>query len=176
MNNHLSYGQIILRALEPEDIELLYIWENDSALWEVSHSRAPFSRHLLAQYLKEATRDVYEQKQVRLIIQTLQLEAVGAIDLFDFDPYHQRASVGILIYRSEDRRHGFATDALQALENYAKNILGIRQLSANISEDNRASIYLFEKAGYQVTGIKKQWLRSANGWKDEWFFQKLLTL
>jgi len=175
MDNLLEYGCIVLRALEPEDIDLLYKWENDTSLWEVSSARAPFSRHLLAEYLKDATRDVYEQKQVRLIIQNRELQAVGAADLFDFDPYHQRAAVGILIHRKEDRRHGYALDALLAIENYALNILGLRQLSASISEENSASIHLFEKAGYQVTGIKRQWLRTPSGWKDEWFFQKMLV-
>jgi diamine N-acetyltransferase len=176
MYNILKHGQITLRALEPEDIDLLYKWENDSALWELSNAHAPYSRHLLAQYLKDSTRDVYEQKQVRFIIQTTFLQPVGAIDLFDFDPYHQRAAVGILIHKEEDRRHGYALDALTALENYAINALGIRQLSASISEENNASIHLFEKAGYQVTGIKKQWLRTPDGWRDEWFLQKYLII
>lgn len=174
MDDMLRYGQIILRALEPEDIDLLYNWENDTSLWKLSNTRSPFSRHILAQYLKDATRDVYEQKQVRFIIQTIDLQPVGAIDLFDFDPYHQRAAVGILIHNTENRRHGYALDTLNALENYAINALGIRQLSASISEENNASIHLFEKAGYQVTGIKKQWLRTPDGWRDEWFLQKIL--
>lgn len=176
MYDLLKYGQIILRALEPEDIDLLYKWENDSSLWVVSNARAPFSRHILSQYLKDSTRDIYEQKQVRFIIQTTDLQPVGAIDLFDFDPYHQRAAVGILIHKTEDRRHGYALDALKALDNYAINALGIRQLCASISEENNASIHLFEKVGYQVTGIKKQWLRTPQGWQDEWFFQKLLNI
>jgi diamine N-acetyltransferase len=175
MDNILSYGQITLRALEPGDIDLLYEWENDATIWEMSNARAPFSRHLLAQYLQDATRDVYEQKQVRFIIQDPGSRAVGAVDLFDFDPYHQRASIGILIHNTEDRRHGYAKDAISALERYAVEALGIRQLSASISEDNTASIRLFDKAGYQVTGIKKQWLRSPAGWKDEWFLQKILV-
>lgn len=175
MDKILSHGKIVLRALEPEDIDLLYEWENDSSLWEISHARTPFSRHVLALYLRDATRDIYEQKQVRFIIQTEDLRPVGAVDLFDFDPFHQRASVGILIHKPESKRHGFALDALAALEKYAVHILGIRQLTASISEDNTASIQLFDKAGYKVTGIRKQWLKSASGWKDEWFLQKFLV-
>ena len=176
MDDLLKYGQIILRALEPEDIDLLYEWENDSTLWKVSNSRTPFSRQILAQYLKDATRDIYEQKQVRFVIQTIDFQPVGTIDLFDFDPYHQRAAVGILIHKTEDRRHGYALDALKALDNYAINALGIRQLSVSVSEENNPSIHLFEKAGYQVTGIKKKWLRTPEGWRDEWFLQKFLTI
>ncbi|HNZ69072.1 MAG: GNAT family N-acetyltransferase [Prolixibacteraceae bacterium] len=175
MNNDiLAYGNVVLRALEPEDLDLLYEWENDSSLWELSNTKAPFSRHILASYLQNATPDIYEQKQVRLIIQSLQGKAVGAVDLFDIDLFHQRAGVGILIHKKEDRRHGYASDALKAFENYAQEIVGVRQLYANIAEDNSESIELFQKAGYHLTGIRKKWLNTLRGWKDEWFFQKIL--
>lgn len=175
MDNLLEYGSVSLRALEPDDIDLLYQWENDTSLWEVSNSRAPFSRQLLSRYLQEATRDIYEQKQFRFIIQNVRHQPKGAIDLFDFDPYHQRAGVGIMIYNKSDRRTGYATDALKALENYCFHNLGLRQLYANISELNEASLQLFQKSGFQVTGIKKQWLRTKDGWCDEWLMQKFLA-
>jgi diamine N-acetyltransferase len=174
MNDVLTYGIAALRAIEPADIDILYEWENDSSLWEVSNSRTPFSRHLLEKYIRDANRDIYEQKQFRFLIQSTDGQPKGTVDLFDFDPYHQRAGVGIMIHKTSDRRMGYASDALLALENYCLNILGIRQLYANISEENEASIRLFEKTGYQVTGIKKKWLRTPMGWKDEWLFQKFL--
>jgi len=99
MNGHkLKYGKISLRPLEPEDLDLLYIWENDVNIWKVSNTLAPFSRYILKQYIEESYKDIYESKQLRLIIQDEQGIPVGAVDLFDFDPYHARAGVGILIY------------------------------------------------------------------------------
>ena len=175
MSNRLESGQVVLRAIEPEDLDLLYEWENDTSLWELSNTRAPFSKQVLAQYLKNTSRDIYEQKQVRLIIQVEGNRPVGAVDLFDIDLFNQRAGIGILIHKTEDRRHGYALDALKALEHYVTEILGIRQLFANISEDNTESIHLFQKAGYTLTGIKKKWLNTMKGWKDEWFFQKILV-
>ena len=175
MYNIMASGRITLRALEPEDLDLLFEWENDSSLWIISNTRAPFSKYVLTQYLKNASRDVYEQKQVRLIIETTDKKGVGAVDLFDIDFFHQRAGVGILIHKTEDRRHGYASDALNALENYVTETLGLRQLFANISEDNTGSIHLFQKAGYSLTGIRKKWLNTLSGWKDEWFFQKMLV-
>jgi diamine N-acetyltransferase len=174
MRNVMAFGQIFLRAVEPDDLELIYEWENDTSLWELSNTRAPFSRFVLAQYLKDAGRDVFEQKQVRLIILADGNRPVGAVDLFDIDFFHQRAGIGILIHKTGDRHHGYASDALKAIEQYVTETLGIRQLYANISEDNSNSIELFQKAGYNLTGIKKKWLNTFSGWKDEWFFQKIL--
>jgi diamine N-acetyltransferase len=173
--NRISHGKVELRAIEPEDLDLIYEWENDISLWHLSNTRIPFSRHVLSQYLTEASGDVYEQKQVRLIIQTLDARAVGAVDLYDIDFFHQRAGVGILIHQSGDRHLGYASDALSALEQYALETLGLRQLFAVIPEDNTASIRLFEKSGYSLTGIRKQWLNTITGWRDEWFYQKILV-
>jgi diamine N-acetyltransferase len=175
MNNQLKYGKISLRPLETEDIELLYQWENNMEIWNVSNTRTPFSKYILAEYIKESVKDIYETKQLRLIIQNENLEPVGAVDLFDFDPYHMRAGIGILIHDAKNRNHGYATDALNAIFSYALEVLGLKQLYANISAKNEVSIHLFEKTGFQKTGTKKYWLKTANGWEDEVMLQKFLT-
>ncbi len=169
----LEYGQIRFRALEPDDIDLLYEWENDSEIWEISNTYEPFSKYILAKYIKESNRDLYETKQVRMIIETLDGKAVGAIDLFDFDPFHFRAGVGILIHNEKDRKLGYATDALHLLCTYATDYLRLHQLYANIGEDNSASIQLFTKMGFEHTGTKKDWRRTLEGWKAELVFQKI---
>ena len=102
------------------------------------------------------------------------MKPVGAIDLFDFEPYHLRAGVGVLVYKSDDRNKGYATDALEALSNYSFNVLGLKQLYANITADNNSSIHLFEKSGFKMVGIKKEWVKVPSGWKDEILFQKIL--
>lgn len=174
MNGHLAYGKVSLRPLEPGDIDLLYHWENSMEIWEVSNTKAPFSKHILAQYIAESAKDIYSTKQLRLIIQNENHEAVGAIDLFDFEPYHLRAGVGILIHNTKDRRCGYANDALQTLSAYALEVLGLKQLYANIAADNNESLSLFLKAGFIQAGIKKDWLKTLHGWKDEIIFQKIL--
>ncbi|HKL33484.1 MAG TPA: GNAT family N-acetyltransferase [Tangfeifania sp.] len=174
MKNFLQYGKITFRPLEPEDIDLLYQWENNMEIWEMSNTKTPFSRYILAEYIKNSHKDIYEIKQLRLIIQNKEDRPVGAVDLFDFEPYHQRAGVGILIHKTEDRNQGYATDALKALSDYSLNVLGLKQLYANISEDNRQSISLFEKTGFEKTGTKTNWLKTPEDWKDELFYQKML--
>ncbi|WP_346854705.1 GNAT family N-acetyltransferase [uncultured Draconibacterium sp.] len=175
MNKQLKYGKISLRPLEPGDIDLLYKWENNVEIWEVSNTKTPFSKHILAQYLVEAAKDIYETKQLRLIIQNEKLEAVGAVDIFDFEPYHQRAGVGILIHDEADRNKGYAADALQALSAYALEIIGLKQLYANITADNTKSIHVFVKSGFVQCGVKKDWIKTLSGWKDEILFQKILA-
>lgn len=170
----LKSENIQFRALEPNDIDLLYDWENNTEIWEVSNTFEPFSKFILAKYIKESQRDIYEAKEARMIIETPEGKAVGAIDLFDFDPFHFRAGVGILIHDEKDRKLGYATEALKLLCTYATGYLRLHQLYANISADNLASIHLFTKLGFELCGTKKDWRRTPDGWKAELMFQKIL--
>ncbi len=169
----LESGKIRLRPLEPEDIDLLYSWENGMEVWEVSNTLVPFSRYVLEQYILNSHRDIYESKQLRLIIETIDGKAVGAVDLFDLDPFHQRAGLGILIYNKDERRKGYATDALLLMCSYAEEVLGLHQLFVNITGGNEASLLLFEKCGFEFAGRKKNWVKSGAGWKDELIYQRI---
>ncbi len=169
----LKSERIALRALEPEDVDLLYAWENNTMLWEVSHTQTPFSRHLLREYLATAHLDIYTTKQLRLVIQNTDEQVIGLIDLFDFEPYHLRAGVGIFIH-TDFQNSGYAAEALQLLKSYAQEALGLHQLYANIQEKNEKSLALFQKQGFEVIGLKKDWLKTFSGWENELLLQCML--
>ena len=168
----LQGSEIFLRALEPEDLTLLYALENDETLWELSSTQTPFSKFILKQYLENSHRDIYEVKQLRLVICKNQTsQAIGFIDLFDFNPQHQRAGVGIVVFSKENLQKGYASQALQLVINYGKKHLNLHQLFANILSDNTASIKLFEKKGFVKTGEKKDWIFTNKTYKTEYFYQ-----
>jgi diamine N-acetyltransferase len=167
----LDGTHISLRALEPEDLEFLYGIENDSQFWEVSHTQSPFSKFLLKQYLENSHQDIYESKQLRLmIIDKENGQSLGMIDLFDFNPQHQRTGIGIVI-DTQFQGKGYASDALKTLIGYCFSTLNLHQLFANITPDNQRSIQLFEKAGFQLVGEKKDWLLVNGRYKNELIFQ-----
>lgn len=168
---HLKGQLVSLRAVEPSDLELLYQWENNPGVWHLSNTLAPFSKHVLKEYIENAKHDIYVTKQLRLIINTEKYGPIGCIDLFDFDPTNQRAGIGILISDAQHRGKGYASEALELLCNYCFSILHLHQLYCNINADNTASIYLFTKLGFIQTGIKHEWNRSKGGYIDELFFQ-----
>ena len=162
-----------LRALEPQDLDFLYALENDTEIWEISNTLKPYSRAILKDYLANAHRDIYEVKQLRLCICNLKGERIGLIDLFDFDPKHQRAGIGIIIKNPEDRNVGIGHEALSLLLDYVFSVLGLHQIHANILEDNLPSIHLFEKLGFQQVGLKKDWIRWGCTFKNEFLYQKI---
>lgn len=167
----LSGSNINLRALEPKDLEFLFEIENNEIFWEISHTQTPFSKFLLKQYLENAHLDIYQAKQLRLVIENnTTKKAVGMIDLFDFNPQHQRAGIGILIHPNS-QKNGFASEALKLLIKYSFSFLNIHQLYANITPDNEKSISLFKKHQFKQVGIKKDWIFSNGNFKDEILFQ-----
>jgi len=170
----MNYKDIRLRALEPEDLELLYSWENNISYWAISNTIVPFSKYTLKRYLEDSHKSIYETGQVRLMIDHIADNAtIGTIDIFDFDPFHKRAGVGILIANEQYRRKGYATMALKCLINYCFNTLLLHQLHCSILSNNSDSIDLFKKVGFIQSGIKKEWIRSSEGYMDEYIFQMI---
>ncbi|MEO0405137.1 MAG: GNAT family protein [Bacteroidota bacterium] len=167
----LTGQKCFLRAIEPHDVEHLFRWENDVDNWLVSGTKTPFSKAELQKYVT-GIRDIYADRQLRLIISTDQ-KPVGTIDLYDFDPGNKRAGVGILIGETSERGKGLAQDALEVLIDYAFDILLLHQLYSSIPAYNDKSISLFEKLGFIQVGTRREWLKSAEGWHDEHLYQLL---
>lgn len=165
-----------LRALEPEDLDYIYRVENDTAIWEASHTQTPYSRFLIRQYLENAHQDIYEAKQLRLLIEEMATQRpLGLIDLFDFDPQHRRAGVGILVSDATERGKGIGTEALGLLVGYAFRTLHLHQLYANIDPENEASIRLFTTFGFASCGLKREWNLRNGRYRDEALYQLIHT-
>jgi diamine N-acetyltransferase len=163
---------IFLRALEPEDLEFIYQIENDETMWEMSNTQTPYSKFLIRQYLENAHQDIYEAKQLRLAIcKKESTDAIGLIDLFDFDPKNKRAGVGIIVQKEEDRQKGYGKQALGLVISYAFEQLQLHQLYANISSENKASEALFTTFGFEKIGVKKDWNFTNNSFNDEGLYQ-----
>ncbi|HLT32268.1 MAG TPA: GNAT family protein [Aquaticitalea sp.] len=171
----LKGKHVFLRALEPEDLEFIHTIENDEIFWEISNTQTPFSKFILKQYLKNSYKDIFEAKQLRLVISDYGNEALGMIDLFDFDFKNSRAGVGILVKESSNRQKGIGKEALQLLVNYSFHHLNLHQLYCNITENNKASISLFTNQGFEKVGLKKDWNAINGQYQNEYLFQLINT-
>lgn len=170
---HIDGQRCSLRALEPSDIEMLYIWENDPEVWRVSGTLAPISLERIARFIEEQNYDIYASRQMRLIVE-VESVAVGTIDIFDFDPHNQRFGIGILIYSQEERCKGYARAAIEAMVEYGREVLGVKQVWASVAEDNTPSIALFERCGFERCGLRKAWLRRGNNYINEIEYQLII--
>lgn len=169
----LEDKRIRLRALEPEDLDVLYRWENDPSLWEVGDTLAPYSRYLLKEYIANSHQGIYESHQLRMMIELInEQRPVGLIDLFDFEPRHARAACGILIDPA-CQGEGLATEALRLMMEYAFSHLRLHQLYVHIPVTNEPSKRLFTRCGFKESGILKDWTITSDGYSDVWIMQKV---
>ncbi|MBK6397171.1 MAG: GNAT family N-acetyltransferase [Bacteroidetes bacterium] len=174
-------GELIhLRALEPTDLNQLYKWENDSSIWSVSGTLVPFSKFVLEEFVTQVHQDIYTNKQLRLMIDLKYFDeadedettrSIGCVDLFDFDPKNKRAGIGILIADKADRGRGYATEALHLIMDYGFEVLDLHQIYSNIRVENESSVSLFKRAGFEVTGLKQDWIYEQGKFYDEYTLQ-----
>ena len=162
-----------LRALEPDDLELVYDVENDKSLWVYSNTTSPFSNHTLKKFIENSHLDIIEHKQLRMVIAD-DKKSCGFIDLYDYDFVNRRVGVGIIIFEKY-RSKGIGLSSLKLTEKYLLEHVPIHQLYANISSRNKESISLFEKSGFVNVGLKKDWIFYNNKFNDELLFQKILN-
>lgn len=169
---YLENKELKLRALEPEDLDILYKWENNTNLWVYGNTLTPYSKLALRNYISDTQQqDIYEAKQLRLMIELKSTSAViGTVDLYDFDFYHSRAGIGILI-DEEYRKHNYASQTLEILREYVFSFLHIKQIFAHIATDNQHSIRLFEKSGYKRSGELIEWVCCNSVYKNVYIYQ-----
>ncbi len=170
----LEGERVLLRAMEPADVDLLMAWENNTSNWNLSGTIAPYSRASIESFVKQSDLTIYQTGQLRLMIDLKSEQAtIGTLDLFDFDVFHRRAGVGILIANEANRGQGLASESLKLLIDYAFDHLGLHQLYCSVLEDNLRSTQLFKSSGFSITGKKSHWIREGEVFKDQYFMQLL---
>ena len=165
--------KIRLRAMEPEDLEMLYSIENDVTLWGVGVTNVPYSRYTLRDYIAHASADIYTDRQVRLVVENGEGMTVGIADVVNFDPQHQRAELGIVIMKSY-RRKGYATAAIQELLTYSLRILHLHQVYVFVDNENPAAKNLFNKLAFSESARLTDWLFDGQEYHDALLMQRNL--
>ena len=147
MNTSFFTGESVrLRAMEPEDLDLMYAIENDPELWDVSNFSVPYSKYVLKEYIANSQYDMFADKQLRMmVVRKADDEVVGTVDITDFAPLHLRGEVGMRLH----------------------------QLTAHIALDNEQSLGLFKACGFSVCGVLKEWWRVKGTFKDVALLQRL---
>lgn len=169
----MNIPEVNIRAMEPEDLDILYSIENDKALWNVGITNVPYSRYALRDYLAHSASDIYTDKQVRLMIDNARGDTVGIVDIVDFNPQNLRAELGIVIQQPY-RGMGYAHAAIAHVMDYSRNLLHLHQLYALIANDNENSKRLFEGMGFSPSALLRDWLFDGARYHDVIVMQIIL--
>ena len=169
----MNLDKISLRALEPSDIEVLLKVENDDRYWKYANRTEPYSRNLLQKYIEQQKQDIFEVRQKRFAISLETIDILGFIDIFDFEPIHRRAGIGIFILEKY-RGIGIGKKSVTLIGEYAKKNLNLNCIYANIAKENISSINLFESCGFIKIGLKREWNFYENSFHGEYLYQRII--
>lgn len=169
---------LCLRALEMEDVETIYGWENDMSQWNIGSNLRFLSRYAVEDYIiNSQNEEIFSCGQARFILEKKEGErrlSVGCVDLFDIDGYHSKAAIGLYIDQSH-RGQGLADKALQLLENYSFEVLHLHQIYAFIGEGNTSCRRLFEHSNYKEVASLPDWIRKKDGYENVIVYNKIFT-
>ena len=166
--------EIILRALEPEDLDVIYSIENDMELWNVGYTTVPYSRYLLHDYIANSTCDIYADKQLRLLAVTKNGgDVVGIVDITDYHPRHNRAELGLVV-RKQYRNMGYGSIIVKQMIEYAHQVIHLHQLYIVVDIDNARSIELCKNNGFQVSNSLEEWLYDGEKYRKAVFLTYFL--
>jgi diamine N-acetyltransferase len=195
MQTAIQPSDLNLRAIEPTDVDKLYLWENNPEIQQAGGVRAPMSRHQLWEYANNYDANPFSAGQLRLIIELKptadgsqatdsqnkataeggqQPTVCGVVDLYDVDAVNLRAMVGIMV-APQYRYRGIASGALTLLEAYCRDLLGLHSLGAEVAADNQPSLALFSRCAYSHVGTRPQWYRRRDRFVDARLLQKPLN-
>lgn len=145
--------KVLLRAMEPEDMELYREMANDP---ETERLLGGWSFPIAKQEQRAwYERAVTDKKNLRFTVVIKETgEAIGMLNLVDIDWKNGSAFHGIRL--KENKGKGYGTDAVMALMRYAFEELRLVRLDTSIIEFNIPSQGLYKKCGWTIEGTKKK--------------------
>lgn len=157
--------KVVLRALEPSDMEALRSFHNDPDVANMIMGWSfPISSYEQQRWYERVVTDPFNK---RFAIDTEEHGFIGISTLTDIDPKYRRAFHGIMIGAKGLHGKGYGTDAVMATMRFAFEELGLERLDGEIVEFNEASIALYtKKCGWQVEGRRRHSVFRNNRWYD----------
>ena len=154
-------GNVKIRRLKDDDIELLYKMINDKAIQEYVVGDS-----------KEVTREDHQtwftkhKNDVGRFMITYNDNSVGAISLTNIDYKNFVATINIKLASSDVKNKGIGLKAVNLILKYAFKDLAMNCIEAKILDYNKPSIRLFEKCGFMYEGTLRQRIYKNNNIYD----------
>ena len=166
--------RVSLRAVEPEDLDLMYRIENDTEIWKYGTANVPYSRYALRRYIEETTCDIFVDGRLRLVIVDASGTSLGFIDLQNLDARNRRSEVGIALLSEWQGKH-YGTEAMELLLHYAAHHLHLHQLYAIVADENCAAMRMFLQTKFKPSGTLSEWLyNGVSGYADASLLTRIL--
>ncbi|MCK4820653.1 GNAT family N-acetyltransferase [bacterium] len=148
--------RIYLREVRPGDVnDAYYRWMNDPEVTQYLESRfSPNSMESLLEYVRN-----FQGNQDNIFLAIVLKENhkhIGNIKMGPINRFHRLADVGIMIGEKDCWGKGYASEAISLIVEHAFKNLNLHKLTAGCYEQNQGSLEAFQKAGFEIEGVRKK--------------------
>ena len=149
----LDWQNTRLTPLEDSDLDLLYIWQNEPHLRDLTMGfRFPVQRETVKEWI---TIQREQNAKSRVVFAIRQQDVlVGTARLHNIDQYQRIASLGIYIGENKRRNRGIGFVSCSLIIDYAFSGLDLRKIGLEVVSFNKNAIRLYEKLGFKKEGVK----------------------
>ena len=163
-----------LRAIEPEDLDLLVTWRNTSTLRQYFREYRELTRRDQEAWYQRVTTDPGTLMLAIVDRSAEQSPLVGATGLCYIDWVQRSAELSLYIGRDElyvDDR--LAPDALAVLTNYAFEELALHRLWTEVYSFDDRKTRLYENFGFKLEGQHRDSHFARGRWHDSLYYSLL---
>ena len=148
----LAGDSIYLKKLDPDVLSSAYVlWMKDSEVVQfLENPTADFSEDNLKEFVRKMNAS--DKDHLLGIFLKENSRHIGNIKLGNINFFHRFADLGIIIGAKECWGHGYATEAVRLLTDYAFGVLKLHKVIAGMLVVNHGSCRVFMKAGYRQIG------------------------
>lgn len=146
------YGNVTIRPLLAEDIELLRQWRNDK-------DNSKYLRQIpyITQEMQKKWFENYLQNNDEICFAIIEAQTlnrvVGSLSLYNFSD--KSAEFGkILIGDVEAHGKGVGYNAIHAVLDIAFNELGLEKVFLHVYDNNKVAVHLYDKVGFKTVSSK----------------------
>jgi RimJ/RimL family protein N-acetyltransferase len=162
--------RVRLRAIEPEDWETFYAWNQDTAAMRgLNLAQFPQSKASAREWAANWATRPAERDNAFFVIENLDGEIVGSIDSKECDPRHGTFSYGLGV-RREHYRKGYATEAVLLLLRHLFRERRYQKVTIHVYSFNEPSLRLHERLGFQQEGRLRRMFFVDGAWVDKVIF------
>lgn len=150
----LKVKHVKLAPFTLEDLPLLFDWINDreQVLFNAPYKPVHWGQH-------QAWFESIQQRKDMVVFGIRLLEGnklIGSCQLHSINSVHRTAELQIRIGEVEERGHGFGTQAVQLLLDFAFKDLNLRRVYLHVFANNIPAIRIYEKKGFKNEGLLRQ--------------------
>ena len=143
---------IELRALQTEDVWLMYKWYNDARVMDDMASPQELFAPSIEEVRRSLERSVGSSRERYFIVQFAGGRALGFVSLTSIDVRNASAELTAVIGETEEWGKGVGREATMRVVKYAFDVLNLHRIHLRVAEHNPRAIACFEASGFVREG------------------------